>query len=152
MDVREMTVEEFEAYRTRAVAEYAEEHVKAGDWEGEGAPEKADEEFRSLLPNGVHTENHHLFSISEGETVIGMFWLAVVDKEKGWIYDIKLDESARGKGYGKETMSEIDRLGKDLGLRTIRLHVFGHNHIARQLYEKTGYRETNVIMEKELSD
>jgi predicted GNAT family acetyltransferase len=31
------------------------------------------------------------------------------------------------------------------------LHVFGHNQVARALYEKIGYEVTNVLMSKKLT-
>ena len=34
---------------------------------------------------------------------------------------------------------------------SISLHVFGHNRVARALYEKLGYETTNVNMTEKLS-
>lgn len=47
-------------------------------------------------------------------------------------------------------MKEIEIIGEEIGLKSIRLHVFGHNKIARRLYEKLGYIETNIKMKKVL--
>lgn len=152
METRKMTHEEFKNYRKESIGEYAAEHVRAGDWEEDGSLEKADKEFLSLLPEGIDTPGHHLYSICKDLQVIGMFWLAVREAGKGWVYDVKIREEHRGKGYGEKTMNEIEYLGKELGLQSIRLHVFGHNHIARELYKKIGYNETNVFMEKQLTE
>jgi ribosomal protein S18 acetylase RimI-like enzyme len=35
-----------------------------------------------------------------------------------------------------------------LGARSVELHVFGHNHRARALYEKVGFNETSITMAK----
>jgi ribosomal protein S18 acetylase RimI-like enzyme len=47
-------------------------------------------------------------------------------------------------------MEEIERVGRNLGLKNIGLNVFAHNKIARGLYEKLGYKEKAIIMVKEL--
>jgi RimJ/RimL family protein N-acetyltransferase len=36
----------------------------------------------------------------------------------------------------------------DLGAGKVELHVFGHNHGARALYEKLGYTTTSIVMTK----
>jgi ribosomal protein S18 acetylase RimI-like enzyme len=47
-------------------------------------------------------------------------------------------------------MKAIEIIAKQLGLTRLGLHVFGHNEIARNLYETLEYRETNIRMEKSL--
>jgi len=47
-------------------------------------------------------------------------------------------------------MKEIEKVGQELGMKKIGLHVFGHNKVARGLYDKLGYQTTNVLMEKEI--
>lgn len=76
--------------------------------------------------------------------------MAVKLNDKGSIYDITIWEEHRSKGYGKKAMQEIEAFAKDKGIKSIGLHVFGHNKKARDLYEKVGYRETNSKMEKTL--
>ncbi|MFJ5762867.1 GNAT family N-acetyltransferase [Neobacillus sp. NPDC093182] len=56
----------------------------------------------------------------------------------------------QGFGYGKEAMKKIEIVGQKLGMKKIGLHVFGHNKVARGLYDKLGYQTTNVLMEKEI--
>jgi len=48
-------------------------------------------------------------------------------------------------------MQALEERVRHLGLSTISLHVFGHNHAARALYEKLGYVTTNVMMSKTLT-
>jgi hypothetical protein len=66
-----MTAEEYEDYLERLVPDYAREHVEAGNWEAEGAEERARREMMEVyLPQGVETENHFLFTLVEGVTTI----------------------------------------------------------------------------------
>lgn len=68
----------------------------------------------------------------------------------GFIYDIHISEQYQGNGYAKEALKQIEIVGQELGLKKIGLHVFGHNLVARGLYEKVGYKTTNVLREKDI--
>lgn len=47
-------------------------------------------------------------------------------------------------------MTEVENFSKALGAETIGLHVFGHNNKAIKLYEKLGYKATNITISKQL--
>ena len=66
------------------------------------------------------------------------------------IYDFLIYEEHRRKGYGKQTLVALEEKVKELGIETIALHVFGHNQAAIDLYQKTGYKMTNIQMQKKL--
>ena len=57
----------------------------------------------------------------------------------------------RGRGFGRRLMELLreDRAAA-LGLRRIELNVFGHNEVARRLYEELGYVEMSRQLFKEL--
>ncbi|HET7142394.1 MAG TPA: GNAT family N-acetyltransferase, partial [Anaerolineales bacterium] len=61
-----------------------------------------------------------------------------------------IEERFRGKGYGKSLMLLLEEKAREMGLKSLELHVFGSNHIARNLYEAIGYEITNVLMRKTL--
>src|SRR5689334_21860116 len=54
--LRPMTDTEFAAFRARSVHGYAVEKVAAGEWSKERADELAEEQTRSLLPDGRSTD------------------------------------------------------------------------------------------------
>ena len=67
-----MTETEFKVYLGHAVKDYADEKVRAGNWPLEGALQRSERDFLTLLPEGVSSKGHHLFSIRDaatGETV-----------------------------------------------------------------------------------
>lgn len=146
----EMNSSEFERYISYAIRNYADEHVKAGNWSSQEAITKATSEFEKLLPEGEKTVNNKLFIIQVEGKEVGMIWLAQESDNKGFIYDINIWEGNQGRGYGKQAMKEIEIEAKKLGLRNIGLHVFGHNQVARSLYEKLGYIETDIMMDKKI--
>ncbi|WP_077324165.1 GNAT family N-acetyltransferase [Virgibacillus siamensis] len=148
--LEKMNTVEFQQYLSYAIKNFAEEQIKAGNWKQQGAINKATEEYNKLLPDGEKTENNHLFIIRDGEQEVGMIWLAHKTSEKGFIYDLNIWEGNQSKGYGTLAMKEVEFIAENLGLKKIGLHVFGHNKVAKGLYEKLGYMETNIKMEKTL--
>ncbi len=145
-----MNYDEFQKYITVAIEEYAKEKVISGNWSEEESMSRSKEEFEHLLPNGVKTENHYLYSIYLDNQSIGIIWIARKTSEEGFIYDFSILEKYRGQGYGEKAMKQIEVEAKNLGMKKIGLHVFGHNHIARALYEKIGFQPTNIVMQKEI--
>jgi ribosomal protein S18 acetylase RimI-like enzyme len=84
-----------------------------------------------------------------------MVWFAergVPEPPHAFIYNIEIDETQRGKGYGKATMLALESEVRALGLHRIGLHVFGHNETAIRLYERSGYHTTNILMAKDLAE
>lgn len=106
--------------------------------------------YKNLLPEDTNTANNYLFTIRNEELNIGMVWLAKKEEHKGFIYDINIWQAHQGKGYGKLAMKQVEVIAKEIGMKMIGLHVFGHNKEARSLYEQLGYVETNIKMEKSL--
>ena len=146
----------YQAYLEVTVREYAEDKIKAGNWQPEEALERSAQEFRKYLPDGVATKGNTLYDV-EDEALgikVGMIWLGCImqgTKPAMFIYDFVIDEAHRRTGYGKQAMLAAEVQAKALGYDTIALHVFGHNHAARALYEKLGYEITNVNMAKKLT-
>ena len=150
-----MTESEFDVYLEKAVPEYAADNVRAGYWSEEEALERARKSYQRFLPQGVKTEHNYLFRIQIEETgeKIGILWMKhEAPRPHGFIFEIRLDESKRGKGYGKQAMLAIEAVAKGLGIETIGLHVFAHNPAAMQLYKGLGYEVTSQNMVKRLVD
>jgi len=63
---------------------------------------------------------------------------------------LRIEVGLRGKGYGKQTMLLIEEKARELGLKSIGLHVFGVNTVARNLYEGLGYEISSLNMQKQL--
>ena len=151
-----MKANEYESYLAISIREYAEDKVQSGNWQPEEALEKSAQDFQKLLPAGVATKDQYLYDI-EDEALgvkVGMIWLARMmqgTKPIMFIYDFRIDEPYRRRGYGEQAMRAAEEKTKALGLDTIALHVFGFNHGARALYEKLGYEITNINMAKKLT-
>lgn len=147
-----MTDVEYVQWCVESKESYKNENVKNG-MTPEEAEKKTNEDFQRLLPDGLDSKDQYLFSIKDNFRWVGILWFGVRGPEnnrKAFIYDINLYESERGKGFGKQAMELLEDEVKKLGLQHIGLHVFGHNHIARSLYEKAGYEVMNLVLEKKL--
>ena len=148
-----MTQSEYDAFLERTIPEYAEDKVRAGHWAEAEALEKSRKEYLDLLPQGLQTANHYLYTLYDDDQAVGLIWLcANVDRltQDGFIFELYVDEKYRGKGYGKQAMLLIEEKARDLNLKAIALHVFGSNKTARNLYEAIGYEITSLNMKKDL--
>ena len=69
---------------------------------------------------------------------------------KGWIEDVVVDQSARGKGIGKALMNHALEKAVKLGLKSVDLTSRPSREEANMLYRSLGYqkRETNVYRYK----
>lgn len=146
-----MTPERFASWRGPLIEEYAKDKVASGEWSAEGSAVRGRRSFEALLPNGVATPDHHLLRATADGEEIGTLWLyADAERSDGFIYDIAVAEEHRGRGLGRALLSAAEAWCRLRGLRTVSLHVFGHNTVARRLYESSGYEVTDLSMRKEI--
>src|SRR5688572_32069770 len=134
-----MQQEDFESFLERGIREYADDHVRNENWPAEGALERSKKEFEDYLPNGIDSKDQYLYSIIGGAdgNKIGILWVQVKD-QKAFIFDFMIDESFRGKGYGKQALITLDEKLKSMNVEAVGLHVFEDNVIAYELYKKMG--------------
>lgn len=150
-----MTESDFDSYYQKGVASYAEENVRGGHWSAEEALEKSAAEYRKLLPDGLATPDHYLYTIEDAttHTAVGLLWFALQRRggqATAFVYDVSIHPPYRRQGYATRAFQALEERARELGARQIQLHVFGHNHGARALYEKLGFVPTNIIMSKAL--
>ena len=149
-----LTKSKYESYLAQSIQEYAAEHTRSGRWKPEEALEESHAEYARLLPEGLTTPDHFLRSIVDVDTEepVGHIWYWLDRKqEQVFLYDIRIDEPFRRRGYAIQAMRLLEEEAQKLGAEAIRLHVFGQNHAARALYEKLGYDASNIIMAKQLA-
>ncbi|EON70635.1 GNAT family N-acetyltransferase [Lysinibacillus sphaericus] len=150
--LKPMNQEEFKQYISYAIEDYAKDKIASGNWSEDEAIDLSKKSFDQLLPKDEKTKNNHLFSIFHNDILVGMIWISqkATNPNEGFIYDFVIFEQCQGQGYGKKAMKEAETIAKELGMNKIGLNVFGHNKIARGLYEKMGYEITNIAMAKKI--
>ena len=140
----------FEAYLEEDIQRYAQAHLEAGNWEPSQALEKPRTEHQQLLPDGLESKNQYLFSIIDAsDQKLGILWVNI-ENGRAFIYDFRIDEAQRGKGYGKQALMALDEKLKSIEVQSVGLHVFGDNFIAQELYKKMGFQITGIHMKKRL--
>jgi ribosomal protein S18 acetylase RimI-like enzyme len=143
---------DFELFLKREIRNYAEDHVRNGNWPAEGSLERSRKEFEYYLPGGIHSKDQYLWSIIDSENQkIGVLWVQVKE-QKAFIYNFVIDEDMRGKGYGKQALSALDEKLNSMDVESVGLHVFGDNIAAQELYKKMGYQITGIHMKKVLKE
>ena len=140
--LRPMTTDEFRVYRAHLVTAYADDIFGLGGHADLAAALVASEQATvNLLPEGVDTPGQHIWSAYDDDTTVGVLWIAV-DAPKAYIYDIEVHADQRRRGYGREVVDAGALAARDLGAEELGLNVFGHNDVARALYERAGYVTT----------
>jgi ribosomal protein S18 acetylase RimI-like enzyme len=153
--LRPMQDDEYAAFQHVLRDEYVRDMVESGFMSKEAAEAKADADLAAQLPDGLRTANTYVYAIQDekgakvGHAVVGKR-VDQEGEEVAFVYDIWLDERARGRGYGRAAMVELEGEVGRLGLDRMRLNVFGHNARARQLYRSLGYDELSILMGKRL--
>ncbi|MBL8080079.1 MAG: GNAT family N-acetyltransferase [Anaerolineales bacterium] len=145
-----MSQSEFDAFLERSIPEYAEDKVRAGNWTQTESLEKSRKEFEELLPQGLNTRDNFLYTLYDEKEAVGEIWMKTIPPDHGFIYEVYIQERFRGKGHGKSIMLLLEEKAREMGLKSLGLHVFGSNRVARNLYEAIGYEITNVNMSKTL--
>jgi ribosomal protein S18 acetylase RimI-like enzyme len=104
------------------------------------------------------TRPGNLFFIAEveGERA-GLLWFGpnrnlVTGEEEGWIYNVTVLPAYRGRGIGQTLMEHAERHAHKQGYAVIGLMVAVHNQVARGLYHRLGYQDSNILMRKRLTE
>jgi len=152
-----MTEADFTAFKEFLLEDYAQDLARNYRQPIDEARANSANQINRLLEQGVATPSHHLFNlvVSDEPTQprVGYLWVEVDEQKKRcFIYDIYLEATYRGRGYGTQTLQLLETKMREQNIAYIGLHVFAHNTAARELYSKLGYQVAGVNMQKWLAD
>ena len=150
-----MTLASYGRFLAHSVPQYATEKVRNGEWSPEEAQARGEGEFHMLLPLGPDTPGNFLYDLHDAQTGqdVGLLWYALRgegERTSAFIYEVEVFEPYRRQGYATQAFAALDLDAASNGARSIQLHVFGHNHPARALYEGLGFQPTNLILRRDL--
>jgi len=152
--LRPMNAERLPAWLDETNRAYIEELIAAGRTR-EDATRHAAKSMEPAFPHGKPAPGHSVFDVvDDGGNAVGYLWIGPDtsdDPTSWWVWDIEINASSRGKGYGHATMVLGEEYARQEGARTLGLNVFGSNAAARALYEKLGYVTTQLQMRKPLA-
>ena len=154
--LRRLHPDEFAGWRAESAERYAADMVENGGFAPTAARAKAELDFERTLPDGLETPAQHVWVIeSEDGAPVGTVWLGERDApgegRTAFVYEIRVDDACRGRGYGRVAMLLLEDEARELGHDRIDLNVFGGNVVARRLYRSLGYEERAVFMGKRLT-
>src|SRR5262249_12516446 len=150
VELRPLRDEEFAAWFRLARDDYADDLARNGADPG-AARAKAERDSERLFPGGVTSADQSVWVIEADGEPVGDLWLGVLDGELRrslFVWNIRIDEEHRGRGYGRQAMLFAEDEARRRGLGHVALNVIGDNEVARRLYRSLGYRELSVSMEK----
>jgi GNAT superfamily N-acetyltransferase len=146
-----MREDEFERWLPTMRDDYAEDMIVNGGLSEERARDKAVNDVERLFPGGRPAPDQSVFVIEAGGRPVGDLWVAAREgdvQDVLWVYDVRVAEAERGRGYGKAAMLFAEEEARRRGFDQIGLMVFGGNDVARSLYRSLGYAENAVFMTK----
>jgi GNAT superfamily N-acetyltransferase len=150
-----MSPERYLAWVPETIAGFAAQQVGSGAMPQREARAYAERTFDSLLPEGLLTPQHHVWSAYDGPDEVGYLWLEVRPRSggvEGFVYDVAVDPGLRGRGVGRAIMLAAEDAARSSGATSLRLNVFGHNVAARRLYDGLGYEVEAVQLGKRVED
>ena len=151
--LRPMTPEEYDAYARYAEEDYAQEIHRSGLADLDAARKRAADTFAELLPDGLDSPRMHLWTAVVDDKPVGMGWIELREgpaATSAYVFNVELREQARGRGLGRQLMLALHEEARRLGATSVGLNVFGHNTVARTLYESLGYVVTAQNMKVDL--
>ncbi len=141
-----MTRKRFDAFVRHGIEHYARSMYDSGSHTDlSAAREDSRRQHEQLLPRGVESPGHWLWSAYDGDDEVGVLWVNV-DGDRAFIYDIEVDEACRRRGYGGAILRAGARASIERGAKVLGLNVFGPNAGARALYEKFGFRAMERVV------
>lgn len=136
---RPMNDAEYADWRQEHELRYARDITDSGTMSFADARRRSTEQFGQLLPDGLATKGHSLWTVLAGDEVVGTIWIGAMSVGVSWVYSVDVAEGHRGRGYGRAAMSVGERATVAAGDGWLGLNVFGHNAVAIGLYRSMGY-------------
>ncbi|TWV32584.1 GNAT family N-acetyltransferase [Streptomyces misionensis] len=150
---RPMTRAEYPGWLASEQASYIDGIVRSGTMSRERARRKSDDDFGTLLPEGLATPGNTLLVLEAAGEPIGTGWL-----RHGHLpgvtygYSLHVFEAHRGKGYGRAAMAAGERATLAAGDSVLMFSVWGGNEVAMNLYTSAGYQVLDEARSIDLPD
>lgn len=130
-----MTEREFTTYLTKAIPEFAQDKVDAGQWSADEALALSRSGYAEMLPQGLATPDNVFFTVRDAATQedVGMLWFAMqarAGQRIAYVYDVYIQAEHQRKGHASRAFAALDEEARQRGLTGVALHVFGHNTVA----------------------
>jgi ribosomal protein S18 acetylase RimI-like enzyme len=153
--LRPIRDDELREWLMGARVEHAREMAADAGLDPDEARLRVGRDLDALFPEGRIAEGHAVFVVETGGKRVGSLRAGErsdpIGRSTFFVYDIRIDEVQRGRGYGRSAMIAAEAEAARRGIDRIALNVFGGNERARSLYRSLGYVERAVAMDKTLT-
>jgi phosphinothricin acetyltransferase len=114
--------------------------------------EQVFELFRQLSPNKIQLDLEEILNeknqitvayCEDNNKIIGIALMCtykVISGNKGWIEDVVVDSTSRGKGIGRKLINLLVEVGEEKELSEILLFTEDHRLAALNLYSSIGFK------------
>ena len=152
IELREVTLEEYEEFLELVVRDYANAIHLANNCSFDDAKVFSLKSFERYLPFGPKTEGQFIYTVLRNNFVVGYVWYSLRHDVEKLLYigAIHIFKEHRSKGYGKEIMSVLEKKAVELKAKRIELNIFTSNKHAGGLYSATGFVEKSKVLGKRL--
>ena len=154
--LRPMRADEFPAYLSYFVPDYAAEISANYDLPADAAEAQARREIAKDLPAGAATPDQVLLCVVDderGEEIIGYCsYRPDKDARLAFIYDFHIRPEYQDKGYGTKALAVLEADLAAAGFEQIQLRVAADNVRAQHVYQSGGFRTTGINMSKRIGD
>ena len=109
--LRPMTEAEYSPWRPHSLATYAAERAQVQGRSVEEVLPEVTRQNEGFLKDGLGTEGHDLLRVIVADEPVGWLWLGPHPEKPGaaWVYEIEMDERARGVASGAPPCSRPRR-------------------------------------------
>jgi ribosomal protein S18 acetylase RimI-like enzyme len=149
-----MTPAEYDVWHDAALNDYAQQIADSGSSQQlEEAQKRANEDFARLLPDGLETKDHHIWTAFSSDEPVGTIWIHVMPDRTpvhAFVYSLDVDQAHQRRGHGQAIMEAVIEICRARGVGTMGLNVFGHNEVARRLYDRLGFQVASTSMKRTL--
>ncbi len=107
IELRRLRDDEFAAWDAAHRAEYLRGLIEFAGMAPEAAAAKVARDVSSVLPRGLATDDVRVWAVEVDGRKVGTVFLGLRGGD-AWLYDITIDETERGRGYGRAAMTALE--------------------------------------------
>jgi diamine N-acetyltransferase len=117
--------------------------------------EAVKEFFKSI----IHNDSFIFLLLEDNGEALGYAWIEIRKYPENafkksyksvYVHQISIAETKRKKGYGSKLMEEIYEIAKNKGIDLVELDYWLENNIAKDFYQKHGFKKYREFVYKEL--
>ena len=132
----------------------AAQRVDAGTWAAGQAAGRAAELFAKLLPEGLGSVGHRVWTLEQGPARVGTAWLRLEDTASGvdgFLFDVAVEAGRSASDLGAAVMAAVEAAAASCGVSTMRVNVFDRDTATGALLSGRGYAPAATQMSLDLT-